>query len=245
MNTVTKFERFKTRIFNGQDLLKSHFISKNPIIYTTDMTEYSQATLYRETSEYVWFINPSIELSRGFPLWFKPPKCNTDVVYEFPYKHLHSFNTKSWNMVKLVPTTGIVNSFERKDIVCGTYDVYCGKKQFDMFYVGLQTDELFKELSSKYTNVTAIDNVTASFDLSTTDMFWIIPSGIKILDNFKFDFVPHERAYDYPHVFGNGEVDNYSGIVLMSKAYTPTDKELKYNFYVSKRIIKKIISVPA
>lgn len=90
----------------------------------------------------------------------------------------------------------------------------------------------------------SVDNILDAFKITTTDMFWIIPPGIKILEDFKFDIIPHERAYDYPHVFGNGEVDVHTGIVLMPKSYTPTEKELEYNFYAKKRIIKKIVSIP-
>jgi hypothetical protein len=244
MNTITKFERYKTQVFNGQDFLKNHFLSKNPIIYTVDTNDYSKATEFQGTSDYVWLINPNIVLSHGFPLWVRPPVNKPDVGYEFPYVHLESGNVKSWDMVKLVPTTGVVNTFERKYVICGRYDIYCGKKSFDMFYVGDKSDETYLELSEKHPNLSIVDDVSMAFKQSTTDMFWIIPSGIKILNDFNFDLIPHERAYEYPHVFGNGEIDTHTGVVLMPKSYIPTNKELEHNFYVKKRIIRKIVSVP-
>lgn len=245
MNTITKFSRFKTNTFNGQDVLKNHFLSKNPIIYTNDTNDYSQAAAFYGKSDYVWLINHEINLLREFPLWIRPPADKTDVAYEFPYVYSSSNNIKSWGMVKLVPTTGIVNSVELRPEICGKYDIYQGKNRFDMFYIGPESDIMFGELSNKYTNIQAVTEIAQAFDLSTTDMFWIIPKDIVILDSFKFDLIPHERAYEYPHVFGNGEMDNHDGIVLMSKKYVPTKKELEYNFYVKKRIIKKIISIPA
>lgn len=245
MNTVTKFERYTNKTFTGQDLLKNHFVSKNPIIYTDDTSDYSKAKQFHGTCDYVWLVNPVVELPYGFPLWLKPPIKTPNVVYEFPYVHVNSGNVKSWDMVKLVPSSGIVTYVERKGTICGTYDIYNGKKSFDMFYIGSAEDPFFKELSKIYENVVSVDSILDAFKITTTDMFWIIPPGIKILEDFKFDIIPHERAYDYPHVFGNGEVDVHTGIVLMPKTYTPTEKELEYNFYAKKRIIKKIISIPA
>jgi hypothetical protein len=148
-------------------------------------------------------------------------------------------------MVKLVPTTGIVNSVERQSVICGKYDIFNGKQRFDMFYIGDETDNTFVQLSKKYDNIRAISETEKAFEMSDTDMFWIIPKNVIVLDDFDFNLIPHERAYEYPHVFGNGEMDNYDGIVLMSKEYTPSKKELEYNFYVKKRIIKRIISIPA
>lgn len=244
MNTILKFERFKSSVFNAQDILKNHFIKQNPIIYTDDTSNYDLAKQFLVSSEYVWLINPKITLEKDFPLWAKPPIGQTDVAYEFPYVNKDTKNVRSWDMVKLVPTTGIVKSVERKFVICGTYDIYNGKKQFDIFYLGSSDDTLYKKLKKDY-SVKAINNIKDAWSKTETDMFWIVPSNIEILDDFKFDLVPHERAYEYPHVFGNGEMDNYTGIVLMSKHYNPTEKELEYNFYVKKRIIKRIISTPS
>ncbi len=244
MNTVLKFEKFKSTVFNAQDVLKNHFIKRNPIIYTEDTSNYLLAKEYANSSEYVWLINPNIDLDKDFPLWVKPPVGQTDVVYEFPYVNKETKNVRSWEMVKLVPTSGIVKSVERKAIICGTYDIYNGKDQFDIFYLGSADDPLYKKLKNDY-SVESITNIKEAWVKSKTDMFWIVPNNIEILEDFNFDLVPHERAYDYPHVFGNGEMDNYTGIVLMSKHYTPTEKELEYNFYVKKRIIKRIISTPS
>lgn len=244
MNTIQKFERFKTSVFNAQDILKNHILNKNPVIYTNDTNDYSQATKYSDVSECVWIVHTSVKLDKDFPLWLKLPGSQLEVAYEFPYVFKQTKNVKSWGLVKLVPTTGTVNTLERKSVICGYYDVFNGHDSFDKFFLGNETDILFKQLKTEYTNVYAVPNARDAFEKSSTDMFWIIPKNIKIADDFKFDLVPSERAYEYPHVFGNGDMNNHSGIVLMSKAYTPTERELDYNFYVKKRIIKKVISTP-
>lgn len=244
MNTIRKFEMFKSSVFNAQDILKNHFLKPNPIIYTSDTSDYSQATVYKDIAEYVWLINPKITLEKDFPLWAKPPIGQNSVAYEFPYVNKESHSVKSWDMVKLVPSTGLVDTVERKSVICGVYDIYRGKSQFDIFFLGSEEDDLYKNLKNKY-SLKTIKNIKDAWECSETDMFWIVPKNIKVKDDFNFDLVPHERAYEYPHVFGNGEIDNHSGIVLMSKYYIPTDKELEYNFYVKKRIIKRIISAPA
>ena len=244
MNTIQKFERFNSTVFNAQDILKNHILNKNPIIYTDDMNDYTQAIQYSNVSKCAWLVHNSITLDKDFPLWAKLPNGSNGIAYEFPYIFKQTKNVKSWGLVKLVPTTGKVETLERKYVICGRYDVFNGKESFDKFFLGNENDTLFKQLKNEYSNVYAVDNAKDAFEKTSTDMFWIIPKNIKIVDDFKFDLIPSERAYEYPHVFGNGDINDHSGIVLMSKAYTPTDRELDYHFYVKKRIIKKVISTP-
>lgn len=245
MNTIQKFEKFKSNVFNAQDILKNHFLKQNPIIYTYNTSNYSIATDCEKDSEFVWLVNPTIKLEKDFPLWAKPPIGKNNIVYEFPYVNKETKNVRSWDMVKLVPTSGKVESVERKYVICGIYDIYNDKSMFDIFVVGSENSTMFKVLKEKYNSVKAIKNVKDAWSETETDMFWLVPENITIRNEFNFDLVPHERAYDYPHVFGHGEIDNYGGIVLMSKHYNPTDKELDYNFYVKKRIIKQVVSDPA
>ena len=44
---------------------------------------------------------------------------------------------------------------------------------------------------------------------SNTDMFWLVYDDIMIRDTFKFSYVPDEWSYDFVHVFGNGDIDQF------------------------------------
>lgn len=246
MNTVTKFENRKTEIFNSFDVLKRHFLSTSPVIYTENTDDYSQAIAYADTHDFVWLINPNIEIVSYFPYWYRVSRNEPNTAYEFPYVNSKSYNVMSWDKVKLVPTHGNVEKVVQKKVICGFYDVYRGKTQFDMFYLGKSSDDNYKYLTENYKQVQCVESVKHAFDIAETDMFWIVPAGIVLDDEFKFDTVPNERSYDIPHVFGHGDNSTHTnGVVLMSKNYTPTDRELEYNFYAKKRIVRQIASHPA
>jgi hypothetical protein len=246
MNTVTKFENRKNEIFNCFDMLKSHFLSTSPVIYTEDTEDFSQAIQYAGTHDYVWLINPNIEVVSYFPYWYRVSRNEPNTAYEFPYVYSKSYNVQSWNKVKLVPTHGNVEKVVQKKVICGFYDIYHGKSAFDIFYLGKPSDDIYKYLVEHHAQVYCVDSVKNAFDIAETDMFWIVPDGIVLDDEFKFDTVPNERSYDLPHVFGHGDNSTHSnGIVLMPKSYTPTDRELEYNFYAKKRIVRQIASHPA
>jgi hypothetical protein len=245
MNTVTKFENRKTEIFNGFDMLKNHFLSTSPVIYTENTDDYSQALAYADTHDFVWLINPNIEIVSYFPYWYRVSRNETNTAYEFPYVNSKSYKVMSWDKVKLVPTHGNVENVVQKKVICGFYDVYRGKSEFDIFYLGKPSDDNYKYLIENHSQVYCVDSVKHAFDITETDMFWIVPAGIILDDEFKFDTVPNDRSYDVPHVFGHGDNSTHTGVVLMSKNYMPTDRELEYNFYAKKRIVRQIASHPA
>lgn len=246
MNTVTKFENRKTEIFNCFDMLKGHFLTTSPVIFTEDTSDYLQATAYADTHDFVWLIKPNTNLVSYFPYWYRVARDELNTAYEFPYVYSKSYNVKSWDNVRLVPTHGNVESVVQKKIICGFYDIYKGKSEFDIFYLGSTSDDEYKYLIEHHAQVYCVKSVVDAFNIAETEMFWIVPNGIKIADDFKFDTVPNERSYDYPHVFGHGDNSTHiNGIVLMPKSYVPTDRELEYNFYAKKRIVRQIASYPA
>lgn len=245
MNTVTKFENRKIDTFNYFDTLKNHFLTKNPVIYTDDTSDYAQATVYAGEYDFVWLIKHNVNIVPYFPYWYRVSRNEPNTAYEFPYVYPNSYGVMLWDNVRLVPTHGNVEKVIQKKIICGIYDVFQGKKEFDMFYLGEPTDNEYKYLTSLHPRVYCVKNVIDAFAITETDMFWIIPKGIKIADDFEFDTVPNERSYDYPHVFGHGDNSTHTnGIVLMPKNYTPVERELEYNFYAKKRIVRKIASYP-
>jgi hypothetical protein len=71
---------------------------------------------------------------------------------------------------------------------------------------------------------------------SPTEMFWVVPDDIKILNTFKFDiYFSHDNEYDRKinHVFLNG--DYYDGIMLMSKHRPISEREFNSRFLVDKK----------
>ncbi len=71
---------------------------------------------------------------------------------------------------------------------------------------------------------------------TTSEMFWGIPSDIKINKDFKLDlYFSHHNRYDREmnHVFLNGE--HRDGIVLFSRHMLVSEKEVEHRFYIKKK----------
>lgn len=218
MRAVDKFSRYGQQTYNGQDVLKNHFLTNYPKHFTNDTMDYSIVDQYKDY-DYVWIIDKNIETLRTFP-WHMRPKEHG--VHVFPYVHLRSHKLISWDKVKLVPTKGNTdNRIEHKHI-CGKYDVMCGKDKFDIFYGS------FEEAKQK----------------STTDMFWLVPDDVTVSEFFKFSFMPDDWSHEYVHVFSNGKTKSKDGIILAPKNYSPTDNELRHRFYADKKEVTVVASHP-
>ena len=246
MNTVQRFDYLKTETFNGQDYLKKHFLSTNPIIYTNNLNDRSIVEKYAGEYDQVWLISPEVQLNKDFPWWIRISANDKNTEYEFPYVYKKTKNIKSWGLVKLVPTSGEILKTIKKQNICGYYDIFCKKEKFDMFFLGKKDSELYKKLYSINNDVKLIKDITEAFSLSTTDMFWLIPDNIKIAEDFIFDTVPSERAYNYVHIFAHSDLDTYGGgIVLIPKSYELSSKEIENKFYIKRRVVIQIASYPA
>lgn len=80
------------------------------------------------------------------------------------------------------------------------------------------------------------DDYTNALYNSTGEMFWAVPSDVKIADNFNFDlYFSHHNRYDREinHVFLNGE--HRDGVVLFSRHLLVSEKEVEHRFYIKKK----------
>lgn len=244
MNIVQKFNRFDATTYNGFDVLKNSFLTRNPVKYVDDPSDYSQATEFYGKSEFVILVKNGIKLQDLFPYWLKPKLNELNVAYEFPVVFKETQNIKSWGEVILVPTDGIVTETKRKSNIASFFDAYNGKEKFDLFFIGSSDNQNYKKLLESHPHATAVDTVEQASTLSSTEMFWTVPDNVDVADGFMFDFKPNERAFDYPHVFGNGEITRYDGIFLIPKSYIRNESEIRSNFFARKRIIREVASYP-
>jgi hypothetical protein len=73
MSTVfDKFSKFGQKTYNGQDVLKNHFLQIFPIHYTDNTDDESVACQYADRADYVWIIDKNVEILRTFPWHFRP-----------------------------------------------------------------------------------------------------------------------------------------------------------------------------
>ena len=241
MKAIDRFQRFNKKIYNSQDILKNHILDKYPIHYTDDVDDLSQIEQYAEQSDYVWLIDKNIELYRSFPLWLKVSK-NKDQTYMFPYVYKKSKRVMSWKKVQLVPTKVTDTKKVTLPHICGEYDVYMGKNLFDVFFIGNKETGTWEKLINKLPHAIAVDSYQEAIRNSQTDMFWVVWDDLIVDDKFNFNYVPDEWSFKYPHVFANNKLEQFDGICLMPKNYIPTDKELEFRFFVSKKQVNQIAS---
>ena len=238
MKAIDRFERFGNPMHNGQDYLKNHIFEKYPVIH--NKTEISE---WQGRSKYVWLVDPTLKVYDSFP-WFYRPNKNDDVaIHAFPYVFEKSRDVKSWDMVQLVPTQPGDYEIKKHAHICGHYDPTMGTGKFEIFYIGKDKTVLNKLIERNF-DVQVVDNITQANERSFTDMFWVVYDDTMIRDTFKFSYVPDEWSYDIPHVFGNGDIDQLDGIVLLPKNYTATEKELKHRFFVNKKEVRIMASNP-
>jgi signal recognition particle receptor subunit beta len=80
---------------------------------------------------------------------------------------------------------------------------------------------------------------------STTDLFWIVPTGLTILDTFKFDlYYTHHDTYNrnITHVFRNSEF--YDGIMLTPREQEISKKEFNSWFVIDRKEHDVLASMP-
>ena len=238
MKAIDRFERFGNPMHNGQDYLKNHIFERYPVIH--NKTEISE---WQDRSKYVWLVDPTLKVYDSFP-WFYRPNKNDDVaIHAFPYVFEKSRDVKSWDMVQLVPTQPGDYEIKKHAHICGHYDPTMGTGKFEIFYIGKDKTVLNKLIERNF-DVQVVDNITQANERSFTDMFWVVYDDTMIRDTFKFSYVPDEWSYDIPHVFGNGDIDQLDGIVLLPKKYNATDKEVKHRFFVNKKEVRIMASNP-
>ena len=242
MRAIDKFERLGQKIYNGQDVLKNSYLKSYPIHLTDDPSDYSVVTKYADRGDFVWLVNKNIKILKTFPWHFKPTE--KDCVHLFPYVHKRSKKPISWNHVRLVPTKLGVEKFKQHRHICGEYDVYCDKENFDIFFYGNKETGTWEQIIEYYPQAQHVVSFKEAQEKSTTDMFWYVPDDVIILDEKFFKYEPDDWSLDYIHVFANGRIDQFDGIVLFPKNAEPSEKELKHRYYANKKEVKKVNTKP-
>ena len=238
MRAIDRFERFSQPTHNAQDWLKNHIFDRYPVIHTEE-----EIGDWQSSTDYVWLVDPDIQIYDSFPWYYKPRENDEVAIHAFPYVFKESRKVKSWEKVRLVPTTpGSYKTLEHAHI-CGHYDPYKGKEKFDIFFIG-NDKTVHDNLIDRGFGVQVVDSIQQAQDQSFSDMFWVVYDDTIIRNTFKFSYKPDEWSYDIPHVFCNGDMDRLDGIVLMPRDYYISQKEAEHRFFTNKKEIRIMASDP-
>lgn len=118
---------------------------------------------------------------------------------------------------------------------------------YDLFYVsqGTAIQEHWQEFSSRFPSAQLVENVTDFSDLARrafTKMFWVVWDDLQVVDEFDFAYRATKWDLEYVHVFKNGT--HFNGICLFPKNTKLASKEFKFRFFINKKEIDILASVP-
>lgn len=113
---------------------------------------------------------------------------------------------------------------------------------YDIFYIGSPSDTSYKTLKQRFPAAKYAVSVVDAKNRSLTKFLWIVYDDVIIQDDFKFDYKVDQWSEKYTHVFLNGEF--YDGIALMPKKSHHGPGELQARFYINKKFVDILASVP-
>lgn len=112
----------------------------------------------------------------------------------------------------------------------------------DIFYISkIKTPEYIK-LLERYPTVKLVSSFEKAQQSCLTSFFWVVWDDLLVSNDFNFDYDPDSGSRDYIHVFLNGK--HYDGISLFPKNTVVTARELTHRFFVKKKEIEIVASVP-
>jgi CYTH domain-containing protein len=118
---------------------------------------------------------------------------------------------------------------------------------YDLFYVSkgkIPTDDWYR-FHNKFPLAQKIENVKSISDIKSqafTKFFWVVWNDLEIIKDDIFEYIVTEWDEEYVHVFKNG--DYFDGINIFPKNLKITNKEFKNRFFLEKKEIDIIASVP-
>ena len=113
---------------------------------------------------------------------------------------------------------------------------------YDIVFLSTQTNSSeWKSLKERFPLAKQADNFEKARRIALTEFFWLVPDDV-IVDDFAFDYVPDEWSKNVIHVFKNN--NEYDGICLIPKTTTVTENEIRYRFFVNKKEVDIVASLP-
>jgi hypothetical protein len=141
----------------------------------------------------------------------------------------------------------LTHVFKNKDFFDGlclfSKNTTVSKKEFDhRFFINKKEVDINASVPKQYDKF-LIENYNDYIDAkekSTTDLFWMIPKEVEVLDSFNFDlYFTHHNTVEknlnhvFKHIFRNDET--YNGVSLVPKYSNLSKKEIDFRFLVEKK----------
>lgn len=196
------------------------------IVYVKTYDDYLNA-LKNATTDLFWIIPTEVTVAPDFKfdLYF-------DHHNQYDRKQNHAFkNGECYDGIILASKSKVISKRELD------YRFLIEKKEWDIIASNPAPYAKF------YINT--YEEYLEALETADTGLFWIIPSDVTPVDDFKFDlYFRYSNQYDRQlnHVFKNGEY--YDGIILASKKTPIVKREFDYRFLVEKKEWDIVASLP-
>jgi len=202
------------------DRNETEIVASNPvqfdIHYINNYQDYIEACETSSTNMF-WCVWPDVNVISDLDYYV--PRYNQHITHIFK-------NNEYFDGICLFSKTNRVSEKEFK------YRFFSEKKEIDIILSEPKSYDKFV--------ISSYADYKVALETSQTDMFWIIPSEVEPLDNFKFDvYFSHHNVYDrtinhsYKHMF-RGE-ETFNGICLMSKYIPVSEKEINFRYLVERK----------
>ena len=115
---------------------------------------------------------------------------------------------------------------------------------YDIFFIGDRSfyEPQWQKLKNSYPTVKNASTLEEARQKCFTKFFWIVWPDLDVVEDFNFDYTPDEWSQDYIHVFKNN--DEYDGIVLFPRKAQVTERELNHRFFLTKKEVDIVASMP-
>jgi CYTH domain-containing protein len=172
-----------------------------------------------------WAVWTDVEVVEDFDFEYYVPRYNQHITHVFK-------NGEHFDGVCLFSKQNRVNEKEFK------YRFFSEKKEID--YVISYPKAYDKFIIQTYAQY------LEAIKKSSTDLFWVIPSGVTVVDNFNFDlYFSHHNQYDRNVIHSFQNSDFYDGVMLVPKSVSISEKEFNYGHIVDKKEYEILASTPA
>jgi hypothetical protein len=234
-NAIISQKEFDHRFFSNKKEID--IVASNPKpydIFTIDSyTEYLDA-LEKSTTDMFWMSSKNLKPHRDFK-------------FDLYFPH-YAVNERRQTHA-LIHQTGLVESYNGI-FLCSKRKVLSKKEIEHRFPIERIELDIIASVPSEYSQFTGtIDTYQDYLDAldrsDGTEMMWVVPTDIEVLDNFNFDtYFSHDNNFDRKmnHVFLNGE--HYDGIMLLSRYKKISEKEFNHRFLIDKKEWPIVASKP-
>ena len=184
----------------------------------------------------------SLELSSTELCWIIPSDVVVadDFTFDIHFKYSNTYDRKMNHV--------FLNDDEYTGIMLMSKHNPVSKKEFEnKFLIERKEWNIVASTPKLYDKfiIDTYDDYIEAKKLSSTEMFWIIPSDVVVADDFTFDIhFKYSNTYDRKmnHVFLNG--DTHDGVMLMSKHTSISRKEFENRFLIEKKEWNIVASTP-